>query len=526
MIHIVGPDLNQWDEGRLVCISNIDADCVYLSNKGDSRAVIMDIEEGQAKIPDYLLISGKQLCVSAVKNRITVEHETFFVRHQPRPENYIYEDDQRNYIYAVVDAVEATVSRAEKAAEAMEAALQKQPLKIQLFGDSMTDESWRALPGWPSYLAENLPTKELTVVNSAVGGNTLTRYQRTETIGETITVAPTNYSGAYLAYSGGVPKLYNIGNAAYWVDAYPVEAGVTYRIRGENIGLTMADTYPMMMFTEAETLVLGVTTGVDVVSDDGSYSAYGQVKGPVSVDFEYTPASNGWLLVFRVSAYAGELSVASGEEISTTYYKGVAWQMGLEEPTVGMYGESTKVYDPLAADADLVIVWAGANDWAGTTYELGSLRDGSMTTIYGATQRIIEAVSATNSKLLMITPLQRLNETDKARPENELGQKVNGKGYSLEQFVNAIAETCAYYAVPCLDMYHASGINTLNIDRYTTDGLHSNEAGAKLMAELIAGAIQNGVVGSGGSYGYSKAQVDAALGAYITDVAALVGGDA
>ncbi len=120
MIHIVGKELNQWDVGRFVGISDIDADCVYLSNRGDSRAVIMDIEDGQAKIPDYLLISGKQLQVSAVKNRITVEHETFFVHPQPRPENYIYEDDQRNYIYAVIEAVEETVARAERAAEVIE----------------------------------------------------------------------------------------------------------------------------------------------------------------------------------------------------------------------------------------------------------------------------------------------------------------------------------------------------------------------------------------------------------------------
>lgn len=124
MIHIVGKELNQWDVGRFVGISDIDADCVYLSNRGDSRAVIMDIEDGQAKIPDYLLISGKQLQVSAVKNRITVEHETFFVHPQPRPENYIYEEDQRNYIYKLINDAEEATNKALTAATTVEKKLE------------------------------------------------------------------------------------------------------------------------------------------------------------------------------------------------------------------------------------------------------------------------------------------------------------------------------------------------------------------------------------------------------------------
>lgn len=117
MIQIIGPALSQWDVGRSVKITNIEADCVHLANKGDSKAVIMEIADAQAKIPDYLLQTGKQLCVYAVKDGITVESKTFYVQKRERPENYVYDDDQRNYIYELITSAEMAVEDANQAAD-------------------------------------------------------------------------------------------------------------------------------------------------------------------------------------------------------------------------------------------------------------------------------------------------------------------------------------------------------------------------------------------------------------------------
>ena len=117
MIEIIGPALSQWDVGRSVKIANIEADCFHLANKGDLKAVIMEIAEAQAKIPDYLLQTGKQLCVYAVKDGITVESNIFFVRKRERPENYVYEDDQRNYIYELITEAQQAIEAAREAAE-------------------------------------------------------------------------------------------------------------------------------------------------------------------------------------------------------------------------------------------------------------------------------------------------------------------------------------------------------------------------------------------------------------------------
>ena len=118
MIRIVGTALYQWDTGRYVT-TDIEADHIHFSNKGDSKAVIVDLVDSQATIPDYLLKTGKQLCVYVVRNRVTVESRVFSVTPRERPADYIYEEDQRNFVYELIaDAQEATKAANQAAKEA------------------------------------------------------------------------------------------------------------------------------------------------------------------------------------------------------------------------------------------------------------------------------------------------------------------------------------------------------------------------------------------------------------------------
>lgn len=118
MIGIIGTQLYQWDTGRLVKVTDNEADHVHFANKGDSEAAIMDISDSQSKIPDYLLQTGKQLCVYAVKNGITVESKTFFVSDRERPENYVYDEDKRNFIYELITGAQEATNAANNAAVA------------------------------------------------------------------------------------------------------------------------------------------------------------------------------------------------------------------------------------------------------------------------------------------------------------------------------------------------------------------------------------------------------------------------
>lgn len=115
MIEIIGTELYQWDVGRSVKVTG--ASHVHLANQGDSRAVIMELADSQALIPNYLLQTGKQLCVYAVSNGVTIERKTLSVKKRERPANYVYEDDQRNYIYELITNAEDAVASANQATE-------------------------------------------------------------------------------------------------------------------------------------------------------------------------------------------------------------------------------------------------------------------------------------------------------------------------------------------------------------------------------------------------------------------------
>lgn len=117
MIEIIGGQLTQWDVSREVKVTDSTATHVHLANRGDSKAVIMHLDSGQTKIPDFLLQTGKVLLVYAVVNGVTIESKSFPVQNRAKPENYTYEEDSRNYIDQLIRAAENATAAAQNAAQ-------------------------------------------------------------------------------------------------------------------------------------------------------------------------------------------------------------------------------------------------------------------------------------------------------------------------------------------------------------------------------------------------------------------------
>ncbi len=162
MIEIVGNELYQWDTGRVAQITGIEVEYVHFANKGDSKAVVMGAVDIHAKIPDFLLQSGKQLCVYAVKDGITVESKTFYVKHRERPENYVYEDDRRNYIYELV-------TNAEEALESMWWAYQDTTLATENANLATENATIAAKNAHEASDKANQTAKSLMVIGTAKG---------------------------------------------------------------------------------------------------------------------------------------------------------------------------------------------------------------------------------------------------------------------------------------------------------------------------------------------------------------------
>lgn len=172
MIEIIGPALNQWDTGRVVHITGIEAEYAHFANKGDSKAVILGIVDTHAKIPDFLLQTGKQLCVYAVKDGITVGTRTFYVQKRERPENYVYEDDQRNYIYELIQNAQTAADNATAVAQELREAKDSGEFKGDP-GEPATDDQVAAAV--EAYMEEHpveVPDVDMTGVVKSVNGKT------------------------------------------------------------------------------------------------------------------------------------------------------------------------------------------------------------------------------------------------------------------------------------------------------------------------------------------------------------------
>ncbi|HEY5524191.1 MAG TPA: SGNH/GDSL hydrolase family protein, partial [Clostridium sp.] len=151
----------------------------------------------------------------------------------------------------------------------------------------------------------------------------------------------------------------------------------------------------------------------------------------------------------------------------TSYYN--AGQSGL-----GMQHMAEKFAVEPLTNYDLITVFAGTNDYGGST-PLGTMADDkTAASFYGYTKMVIDAIltSKPTIRVAFFTPIQRGNFT---------GQPVfpapNSAGFTLDQYVDAIITVCKSFGVPVLDLFRVSGINQYNFANYLQDGLHPNNTG-------------------------------------------------
>jgi lysophospholipase L1-like esterase len=85
----------------------------------------------------------------------------------------------------------------------------------------------------------------------------------------------------------------------------------------------------------------------------------------------------------------------------------------------------------------------------------------------------------------MMTPIKR----------TETHNVENSKGYTLEDFVDAMIKKCRQYGVYCLDMWGTCPINPqipimLQMFFREDDSTHPNKAGHEVMGKTVAGFIR------------------------------------
>lgn len=146
--------------------------------------------------------------------------------------------------------------------------------------------------------------------------------------------------------------------------------------------------------------------------------------------------------------------------------------------------------DEMDADADVIVVFGGTNDFGHGDAPLGQMSDRTGKTFYGAMHELCQKILMRypEATVIFLTPIHRANE------ENPCGDLKPQPVALLSTYVEIIKEVAAFYALPVFDLYRESGIQP-QIDflkeRYTADGLHPNDNGYALLSRKIARFIEN-----------------------------------
>ena len=138
--------------------------------------------------------------------------------------------------------------------------------------------------------------------------------------------------------------------------------------------------------------------------------------------------------------------------------------------------------DHMDADADVIVVFGGTNDYGHGDAVMGTMTDRTPDTFFGALHTLYTSLlnKYPNSVIIVVTPLHRQNEG--------VGISRNGLHilpYPLKHYVLAIREVAEYYSLPVLDLYAKSGLqpNVGIINQcYFLDGLHPNPSGHRVLA--------------------------------------------
>ena len=145
--------------------------------------------------------------------------------------------------------------------------------------------------------------------------------------------------------------------------------------------------------------------------------------------------------------------------------------------------------DEMDADADIIVVFGGTNDFGHGDAKLGKMSDRTEYTFYGALHVLCEKLINKYPEALIVfmTPLHRLSEDVKVK---EIGIPLET---DLEGYVEIEKKVAKYYSIPVLDLFSISGlqpkVQALR-EKFMPDGLHPNDGGHRIIADRLVGFLK------------------------------------
>lgn len=141
-------------------------------------------------------------------------------------------------------------------------------------------------------------------------------------------------------------------------------------------------------------------------------------------------------------------------------------------------------------DADIVVVYGGVNDYLHGTAPFGTEEDTSPETFCGAANWLMKYLKeAYAGKTIVIMTPAHCCLRGEAPDTNPSGSNNR----PLSDYVGVIERTAKKHQLPCLNLFEKLPINPNKEEdriKYTADGLHLNDAGQEVLADLLADFIK------------------------------------
>lgn len=204
---------------------------------------------------------------------------------------------------------------------------------------------------------------------------------------------------------------------------------------------------------------------------------------------EGTGASSKETVYHAVLKKEAKLAEARNYGIGGTRY---AIQKGTPERPKDNAGDImsfSERFDQMDADADVVVVFGGTNDFGHGDAPIGGFMDRTPETFYGACHYVLSGLMKKylGKTIVVMTPLHRTHEL-----KNTGSTKVSAYG-TLKEYVQIIKEVAEYYSLPVLDLYSTSGIQPAIpevMEYYIPDGLHPNDNGNAVIARRLKSFLE------------------------------------
>ena len=149
----------------------------------------------------------------------------------------------------------------------------------------------------------------------------------------------------------------------------------------------------------------------------------------------------------------------------------------------------------ITPDADVVVVFGGVNDFVNGDAWFGSMEDKSPATFCGAIYFLMDLLKTTHpgKTIVFITPAHMcLPDLSDRYPSQRPIKKPDAK--PLQGYVDAIKARGEQFGIPVLDLFQKLPIDPNNEEdrvKYTKDGLHFNNAGQLVLAQVIGDFLES-----------------------------------